>query len=152
MVRHERTRRRRRTQARTYVTCQLRFAGGLRAWSLPTLRWDFEVMGSEGSIRLVNSGADVALRRRGDDGRVAWKQAFAAVPPKSPVVACLEDLVSSTERPPEQGQRRDHPQRYRAVRRGRGTPPQGRRMGGVALRRPGSVLFSRGSPGSRIQR
>ncbi len=81
------------------ATFRLRFAGGVEAWSVPAGGWEFEVLGTEGSIRSLNNGAGVTLRRTaGARRRPAWSEKPFALPePVSPVVACLEDLVAAHE-------------------------------------------------------
>ena len=81
------------------ATFQLRFAGGVEAWSVPAGEWEFEVLGTKGSIRSLNNGAGAALRRTAGAGRrPAWSEKPFALPePVSPVVACLEDLVAAHE-------------------------------------------------------
>ena len=81
------------------ATFQLRFGGGEEAWSVPVGEWEFEVLGTEGSIRSLNNGAGVTLRRTtGATRRSAWtEEPFPLPEPVSPVVACLEDLVAAGE-------------------------------------------------------
>ena len=81
------------------ATFQLRFAGGVEAWSVPQGDWEFEVLGTEGSIRSLNNGDGVTLRRAtGSARRSAWQEEAMALPvPISPVVACLEDLCAAYE-------------------------------------------------------
>ncbi|MCH2660594.1 Gfo/Idh/MocA family oxidoreductase, partial [bacterium] len=47
------------------ATYQLRFANGVEAWTIPGGYWEFEVIGSEGSIRAQDNGARVSLRQPG---------------------------------------------------------------------------------------
>jgi len=78
------------------ATYQLRFANGVEAWTVPAAYWEFEVVGTEGSIRSLNNGAGAVLRLPGD--QAGWQEApFEFVEPKSPVVGCLEDLVEAYE-------------------------------------------------------
>ena len=82
------------------ATFQLILAGDVEAWSVPAAGWEFEVLGTEGSIRSLNNGAGAALRRQGGSGpgREPWEEtAFEFVTPRSPVVSCLEDLVEAHE-------------------------------------------------------
>ena len=58
------------------ATYELRFAGGVRAWSVPAGPWEFEVIGSEGVVRSLGNGAGASLRiasngRNWSRGRVA---------------------------------------------------------------------------------
>ncbi len=78
------------------ATYQLRFVNGVEAWTVPGGYWEFEVLGSEGSIRSLNNGAGALLRK--PSGKRGWQEEpFGAVEPKSPVVQCLEDLVVAYE-------------------------------------------------------
>lgn len=81
------------------ATFQLRFAGGVEAWSVPAGNWEFEVLGSEGVIRSENNGAGISLRKADGPGRRPdMVPAPIEVPEAvSPVVACLEDLVDAYE-------------------------------------------------------
>lgn len=79
------------------ATYQLRFAGGIEAWSVPAAGWEFEVIGSEGAVRSLNNGADIQLRRA-TEARYGWaEESVESVTPYSPVMACLEDLVEAHE-------------------------------------------------------
>ena len=63
---------------------------------MPAGYWEFEVFGSEGSIRSLNNGGGALLRK--PDGKRGWQEVpFEFVEPKSPVVSCLEDLVVAYE-------------------------------------------------------
>jgi len=76
------------------ATYQLHFAGNIEAYTVPAGHWEFEVLGSEGCIRLLNNGAAVVLRK--GSGKAGWQEEpFQFVTPKSPVISCLEDLVQS---------------------------------------------------------
>ena len=103
------------------ATFQLRFAGGVEAWSVPEGEWEFEVLGTKGSIRSLNNGAGVTLRRttgaelrrttgaelrrttgaelRRTTGAELRRteEPFTLPEPVSPVIACLEDLVEAGE-------------------------------------------------------
>ena len=81
------------------ATFQLRFAGGVEAWSVPEGEWEFEVLGTEGSVRSLNNGDGVTLRRTTRaTRRPAWSEEPLSLPaPVSPVVACLEDLAEAYE-------------------------------------------------------
>ena len=73
---------------------QLRFAGNIDAYTVPAGKWEFEVLGSEGCIRLLNNGSLAVLRR--ENGRGGWEEEpLKTVKLTSPVVRCLEDLVQS---------------------------------------------------------
>jgi predicted dehydrogenase len=76
------------------ATYRLSFENGVEAWSVPGGYWEFEVLGTEGTIRSLANGAGVSLRTKNS----GWKEApFAFVTPKSTVVTCLEDLVEAYE-------------------------------------------------------
>lgn len=82
------------------ATYQLVFENGVEAWSVPAGGWEFEVLGTEGTIRQLNNGAGVSLRKSGQmvGRRQGWDEApFAFVEENSRVVACLEDLVEAYE-------------------------------------------------------
>ncbi len=86
------------------ATYELVFENGVRAWSIPAAGWEFEIIGTEGTIRSLNNGAGVSLRRASQEegdirgGRRAWEEApFESITPKSTVVSCLEDLVYAYE-------------------------------------------------------
>jgi len=78
------------------ATYQLRFANDIEAWTVPAGYWEFEIFGSEGSIRSLNNGGGALLRK--PNGKAGWQEVpFEFVTPKSPVVQCLEDLVEAYE-------------------------------------------------------
>lgn len=86
------------------ATYELVFENGVRAWSIPAAGWEYEIIGTEGTIRSLNNGAGASLRRAPLDtghsrkGRRAWEEAaFEFVTPRSTVVSCLEDLVHAYE-------------------------------------------------------
>lgn len=79
------------------ATYQLQFAGGVQAWSVPASYWEFEVIGTEGTVRSLNNGAGASLRLAADGGR-GWQEVeMPPVEPASTVVCCLEDLVHAHE-------------------------------------------------------
>lgn len=78
------------------ATWQLQFESGVQAWSVPAGYWEFEIVGTEGSVRSLDNGAGASLRVAGE-GR-GWTDAvLPAVAPRSTVVSCLEDLVHAHE-------------------------------------------------------
>ena len=86
------------------ATYELDFENGVRAWSIPAAGWEYEIIGSEGTIRSLNNGAGASLLRapldEGDDhkGRSTWEEVpFEFVTPESTVVSCLEDLIRAYE-------------------------------------------------------
>ena len=80
---------------------QVLFANGVEATTQPAGRIvEFEVVGTDGSVRSLNNGSTLMLRKAesGDARRPAWQEAPApVVQPKSHVLACLEDLVEAHE-------------------------------------------------------
>ena len=82
------------------ATYQLRFDSGVEAWSVPATYWEFEVIGTEGTVRSTDNGAGATLRRKGsgEGRRPAWEDVpLPEITPKSTVVSCLEDLVDAHE-------------------------------------------------------
>ena len=85
------------------ATYELIFENGVRAWSIPAAGWEYEIIGTEGTIRSLNNGAAASLRKVHDQGgdrrgRSNWEEVpFEFVTPKSTVVSCLEDLVDAYE-------------------------------------------------------
>ena len=82
------------------ATYQLRFANGVEAWTIPGGYWEFEVIGSAGSIRSLDNGARVSLRQPGaqQGRRQLWDEVpFPEVVPRSTTMCCLEDLVAARE-------------------------------------------------------
>ena len=77
---------------------EIEYENGLTSSSVPfSGTWEFEVVGSEGSIRSLNDGQEVLLRRKG--GRGEWWDIAPdpTVTPESSVVYLLEDLVEARE-------------------------------------------------------
>ena len=82
------------------ATYQLCFENGIEAWSVSGAYWEFEVVGTEGTIRSLNNGVAVSLRKPGAPvgRRQGWDEVpFEPVVPRSTVVTCLEDLVQAHE-------------------------------------------------------
>ena len=82
------------------ATYQLRFEGGVEAWSVPAAGWEFEVIGSQGTVRSLNNGAGACLRKAttSEGRRPGWRDtALPEIKPKSTVVSCLEDLIEARE-------------------------------------------------------
>lgn len=78
------------------ATYQLQFDSGVQAWSVPAGYWEFEVLGSEGSVRSLYNGGGASLRIASQGA--GWEEvALPAVTPASTVVCCLEDLVQAHE-------------------------------------------------------
>ena len=79
---------------------ELRFDGGLKAWTVPAGKIDYEVLGTQGSIRSLNNSVAMQLRTEGPpDGRhIIWQDTeLPAVEPESSVMTCLEDLINANE-------------------------------------------------------
>jgi predicted dehydrogenase len=82
------------------ATYRIEFEGGVEGWSLAVGQWDFEVFGSEGSIKGMNNGMDWAVRRpvRLDEKHTIFHQEpLENAPPQSATLYCLEDLVRAKE-------------------------------------------------------
>jgi predicted dehydrogenase len=80
------------------ATYEIEYENGLRASTVPfSGTWEFEVFGSEGSIRSLNDGQEVLFRKTG--GRGNWWDVAPdpKVAPASSVVYLLEDLVTAHE-------------------------------------------------------
>ncbi|HAA76715.1 TPA: hypothetical protein DCE37_16515 [Candidatus Latescibacteria bacterium] len=83
------------------ATYQLMFENGIYAVSIPMGQWEFEVLGTEGSIRSQNNGQAVLLRKPGEPigKRFAWETApFEEVAARSHAITCLEDIVDAYEK------------------------------------------------------
>lgn len=86
-------------------TFQLSFKNDVDAWTIPAGQWEFEVLGTEGTIRSTNNGTGVELRVKQGESvkRPQWTSVPFDVPEgKSATVTCLEDLADALEqgRPP----------------------------------------------------
>lgn len=78
---------------------QIEFAGGVEAWTIPAGHWDFEVIGTAGSIRGMNNGTDWAIRKPVSMGkRTVFREApYPPCKPRSATLYCLENLVDAYE-------------------------------------------------------
>ncbi len=79
---------------------QLSFANGIEAWSAPAGGREYEVVGTEGTIRSMRDGAAVTFRKGNttEGWPLQWEgQSFPEVAPVRTVVSCLEDLIDSYE-------------------------------------------------------
>lgn len=75
---------------------QARFANGVEATTAPGGSWEFEVLGTGGSVRVVSNGSEVALRKAPAERRGPWETvAVPALPAASATQFCLEDLVDA---------------------------------------------------------
>ncbi len=80
----------------------IEFENGLEAYTVPAGHWDFEVFGTQGSVKIMNNGMDFALRvatKLADKYTVFRDAPFPPFtsPPKSATVALLEDIVQAHE-------------------------------------------------------
>ena len=81
-------------------TYQIRFANGIDAWSVPAGEWEFEVLGTDGCIRVVNNGEGIQLRKAQEKygNRRMWEEAsIEGDRGESHVVSCLKDLIEAYE-------------------------------------------------------
>jgi len=78
------------------ATYQLQFEGDVSAWTVPAAQWEFEVIGTEGTVRSLNNGADASLRVA-QQGRGWHEFGLPQVEPVSTSMSCLEDLVAAHE-------------------------------------------------------
>lgn len=77
---------------------RVEFANGVEATTVPAGTWEFEVLGSRGSVRVLNNGERVLLRQAGDArGRTLREVPVPPVSPHSATQFCLEDLVDAYE-------------------------------------------------------
>lgn len=78
----------------------IEFADGLEAWTIPSGYWDFEVFGTEGSIKSMNNGLDWELRKTvllAGKHRVFRQVPYPSCELKSATVNCLLDIVKAFE-------------------------------------------------------
>ncbi len=80
----------------------IEFENGIEACTLPVGHWDFEVFGTQGSVKTMNNGMDFALRQAtkvADKYTVFRDAPFppSTSPPKSATVALLEDIIRAHE-------------------------------------------------------
>ncbi len=77
---------------------QVVFANGVEATSVPGGGWEFEVIGTRGSLRITNNGDGIVLRKAKDErGRTFHQVPVPAVAEHSTTQYCLEDLVAAHE-------------------------------------------------------
>ncbi|MEM7133993.1 MAG: Gfo/Idh/MocA family oxidoreductase [Chloroflexota bacterium] len=77
---------------------QVVFENGMEATSIHAGGWEFEVIGTEGSLRVLNNGERVQLRKAGGArGRTFEEVSVPILPPHSTTQFCLEDLVAAHE-------------------------------------------------------
>lgn len=83
-----------------HATYHIRSGNGVEAWSIPAGPRDFEVFGTEGSIRLMNQGAGAICRVPEQLGRrePRWFDTLIPeYPTQETTQTCLENLVDSHE-------------------------------------------------------
>lgn len=72
--------------------------GGIQFTSVASGNWEFEVLGTQGTIRVLNNGASLLLRHvQEGSGRKVEMAETPDVPVQSATQACLEDLVDAFE-------------------------------------------------------
>ena len=77
---------------------QVTFENGVEATSVPAGPWEFEVLGTLGSVRVLNNGAGILMRKGTPEKRYAFAELAVELPPvHSTTQACLEDLVGAYE-------------------------------------------------------
>ena len=76
---------------------QLEFESGVVASNVPAGSWEFEVMGTEGTLRFVGNGKGVLLRRAQEEESDWVEEPFPYDQTKPMTVNCLEDLVDAHE-------------------------------------------------------
>ena len=130
------------------ATFQLRFAGGVEAWSVPAGNWEFEVLGSEGAIRSENNGAGITLRTAAGPGRrpdldpgVGSDRGSRRAEPGGGVPGGSGRGVRV--RPADARPGRPERPHHRRLRGRRRKPPTRRRLGGAAAGRARPVRLSR---------
>ncbi len=82
------------------ATYHIRFENGVEAWSIPAGSRDFEIIGSEGTIRSMSQGR-AAIFRKSDDRQDPQPHFLETMIPTSEApmttVVCLEDLIDAYE-------------------------------------------------------
>lgn len=77
---------------------QVRFANGIEATTVPAGTWEFEIIGTTGSVRVLNNGQGILLRKsESERSRVFVESPVPALPKSSATQACLEDLINAHE-------------------------------------------------------
>lgn len=77
---------------------QVLFANGVEATSVPAGGWEFEVLGTQGSVRVLSNGDGILLRKSSDQKGRHWVDTpVPASEPHSTTQFCLEDLVGALE-------------------------------------------------------
>ena len=74
------------------------FENGIEAVTVPAGTWEFEVLGSTGSIRVLNNGLGILLREAGGEKKRNWQEVpVTQLPRESATKFCLEDLTYALE-------------------------------------------------------
>jgi predicted dehydrogenase len=83
-----------------HATYHIRFANGVEAWSVPAGPRDFEIIGTEGSVRSMGQGTGAYFRKAPtrEPGEASLMEILVPeAPARTNTVACLEDLVDAHE-------------------------------------------------------
>lgn len=77
---------------------QVTFENGVEATSVPAGPWEFEVLGTLGTVRVLNNGGGLTLRKGTPEKRHSFADVEVVTPPThSTTQFCLEDLVGAYE-------------------------------------------------------
>ncbi len=77
---------------------QATFENGVEATSVPSGPWEFEVLGTLGSVRVLNNGGGIRMRKATPEKRNSFTDVAVESPPThSTTQFCLEDLVGAYE-------------------------------------------------------
>jgi predicted dehydrogenase len=77
---------------------QATFENGVEATSVPAGPWEFEVLGTLGSVRVLNNGGGIRMRQGTPEKRFSFADVAVETPPAhSTTQFCLEDLVGAYE-------------------------------------------------------
>ena len=83
-----------------HATYHIRFANGVEAWSVPAGPRDFEIIGTEGSVRSMGQGTGAYFRKAPtrEPGEASLMEILVPeAPARTNTVAGLEDLVDAHE-------------------------------------------------------
>jgi predicted dehydrogenase len=77
---------------------QAAFENGVEATSVPAGAWEFEILGTSGSVRVLNNGGGIRMRKGTPEKRNFFVDVPVETPPThSATQFCLEDLVGAYE-------------------------------------------------------
>ena len=83
------------------ATYHVEFENGVEAWAVPAGHHEFEIVGTEGTVRTLNNAEGLALRVNRPTDSPSHREWHAEPLPEtqksSSVVACLEDLIAAHE-------------------------------------------------------